>query len=147
MEKVLKLKYDPTTQTNFLDETMKVCIVHTTIVAFFVLGGELISPNKVLENTPSAAFWTTLARGLERQSKESARSKFICFRCAPVFIIGILLDSSFLQQTLTSGYPRLLRLFHDFFVQIAVHTDVTYTQDKQRYFLFCQLYNIADLAN
>lgn len=38
-----------------------------------------------------------------------------------------------MQQTLGSGYPRLLRLFHEFFAKIAVHTDTIYTQEKQRY--------------
>ncbi len=37
----------------------------------------------------------------------------------------------FLQQTLSTGYPRLLRLFHEFFAKIAVHTDtLTYTLIK-----------------
>lgn len=40
--------------------------------------------------------------------------------------------SSFLQQTLSTGYPRLLRLFHSFFTKIAVHTDTVYTQTQQR---------------
>lgn len=39
--------------------------------------------------------------------------------------------SSFLQQTLTSGYPKLLRLFHEFFASIAVHTDTVYTPSYQ----------------
>ena len=40
--------------------------------------------------------------------------------------------STFLQQTLSTGYPRLLRLFHDFFSSIAVHTDTVYTSTYQR---------------
>lgn len=40
--------------------------------------------------------------------------------------------STFLQQTLSTGYPRLLRLFHSFFAKIAVHTDTVYTQTQQR---------------
>ncbi|KAH8119187.1 hypothetical protein DFH11DRAFT_1874064 [Phellopilus nigrolimitatus] len=59
LEKVLQLKKDTVTQTNFMDEAMK-----------------------VLENKPSATFWTVLARTLERQCKDAARS------------------STFMQQTL-----------------------------------------------
>lgn len=40
-------------------------------------------------------------------------------------------DSTFLQQTLSAGYPRLLRLFHEFFSKIAVHTDTVYTPEHQ----------------
>lgn len=43
----------------------------------------------------------------------------------------ISIGSSFLQQTLTSGYPKLLRLFHEFFASIAVHTDTVYTPTFQ----------------
>jgi len=37
-----------------------------------------------------------------------------------------------LQQTLSSSYPKFLRLFHDFFSKIAAHTDTVYTQERQR---------------
>lgn len=40
-------------------------------------------------------------------------------------------DSSFLQQTLSNSYPRLLRLFHDFFTKISLHTETLYTQSYQ----------------
>ncbi len=40
--------------------------------------------------------------------------------------------SPFLQSTLGAGYPRLLRLVHEFFAKIAVHTETVYTQDHQR---------------
>lgn len=39
--------------------------------------------------------------------------------------------SSFIQTTLSTGYPRLLRLFQEFFSQIAVHTDTVYTLAQQ----------------
>ncbi|KAF8908809.1 Golgi transport complex subunit 5-domain-containing protein [Mucidula mucida] len=90
LEKVLKLKKDTVTQSVFLDEAMK-----------------------VLENKPSATFWTSLARALEKHAWDAAKS------------------STFLQQTLTNGYPRLLRLFHEFFAKIAVHTDTTYIHSYQ----------------
>ncbi|CAL1706796.1 unnamed protein product [Somion occarium] len=90
LEKVLKVKKDPVTQVLFLDEAMK-----------------------VLENRPSAIFWGSLGRSLEKQTRDAAKA------------------STFLQQTLSAGYPRLLRLFHSFFAKIAVHTDTVYTQSQQ----------------
>ncbi|KAI0769620.1 Golgi transport complex subunit 5-domain-containing protein [Trametes elegans] len=68
---------------------------------------------KVLENRPSTTFWASLGRSLEKQARDAAKG------------------SSFLQQTLSTGYPRLLRLFHSFFTKIAVHTDTVYTQSQQ----------------
>ncbi|KAI0250159.1 hypothetical protein BJV78DRAFT_1362418 [Lactifluus subvellereus] len=68
---------------------------------------------KVLESKPSTTFWAALARSLEKQTRDGAK------------------NSTFLQQTLSSGYPKLLRLFHDFFSKIAAHTDTVYTQDRQ----------------
>ncbi|KAG6832503.1 hypothetical protein H0H87_001428 [Tephrocybe sp. NHM501043] len=85
LEKVLKLKKDTVTQALFLDEAMK-----------------------LLENKPSATFWTSLGRSLEKHARDAAKS------------------STFLQQTLSTGYPKLLRLFHEFFAKIAVHTDTVY---------------------
>ncbi|KAI0071918.1 hypothetical protein K474DRAFT_1651800 [Panus rudis PR-1116 ss-1] len=90
LEKVLKVKKDPITQVLFLDEAMK-----------------------VLENKPSAIFWGSLGRSLEKQARDAAKA------------------SSFLQQTLSSGYPRLLRLFHSFFAKISVQTDTVYTLTHQ----------------
>ncbi|CUA67712.1 Conserved oligomeric Golgi complex subunit 5 [Rhizoctonia solani] len=90
LEKVLKYKKDPTSQASFLDEAMA-----------------------VLENKPATAFWSALARSLDKHSKEAAKG------------------STFLQQTLSTGYPRFLRLFHDLFAKIAVHTDTIYTSNQQ----------------
>ncbi|KAJ4468253.1 Golgi transport complex subunit 5-domain-containing protein [Lentinula aciculospora] len=90
LEKVLKLKRDTISQTLFLDEAMN-----------------------ILENTPSATFWTALSRALEKHGRDSARG------------------SSFIQQTLSTGYPKLLRLFHEFFAKIAVHTDTVYSPSHQ----------------
>lgn len=39
--------------------------------------------------------------------------------------------SNFINQTLTSAYPRLLRLFHDFFSRISLHTATTYNIPTQ----------------
>ncbi|KAF7321504.1 ACT domain-containing protein [Mycena kentingensis (nom. inval.)] len=90
LEKVLKLKRDTVSQVIFLDEAMK-----------------------LLENRPSATFWTALGRSLEKTARDASRS------------------SAFIQQTLGTGYPRLLRLFHRFFSKIAVNTDTIYTQSRQ----------------
>ncbi|KAK0225711.1 Golgi transport complex subunit 5-domain-containing protein [Armillaria fumosa] len=90
LERVLKIKKDTVSHAVFLDEAMK-----------------------LLENKPSATFWTALARSLEKNTRDAARS------------------SMFLQQTLSTGYPRLLRLFHEFFAKIAVHTDTTYIHTYQ----------------
>ncbi|GJJ06135.1 hypothetical protein Clacol_000324 [Clathrus columnatus] len=68
---------------------------------------------KTLDNKPSTTFWTVVSRSLEKHSKEASK------------------NSSFLQQTLGVGYPRLLRLFHDFFAKIALHTDTSYTPTFQ----------------
>ncbi|KIJ67605.1 hypothetical protein HYDPIDRAFT_84403 [Hydnomerulius pinastri MD-312] len=68
---------------------------------------------KALENKPSSTFWTSLGKSLETYARDAAKG------------------STFLQQTLSSGYPRLLRLFHEFFASIAVHTDTVYTQSYQ----------------
>ncbi|KAF5385847.1 hypothetical protein D9615_002395 [Tricholomella constricta] len=70
---------------------------------------------KVLENKPSVTFWSSLGRSLEKHARDSAKS------------------STFLQQTLSTGYPKLLRLFHEFFAKIAVHTDTVYGTTYQRY--------------
>ncbi|KIJ19018.1 hypothetical protein PAXINDRAFT_128297 [Paxillus involutus ATCC 200175] len=66
-----------------------------------------------LENKPSSAFWASLGKSLEKFARDAAKS------------------STFLQQTLSSGYPKLLRLLHEFFASIAVHTDTVYTQSYQ----------------
>ncbi|RPD63802.1 hypothetical protein L227DRAFT_542790 [Lentinus tigrinus ALCF2SS1-6] len=68
---------------------------------------------KVLENRPSTTFWTSLGRSLEKNARDATKG------------------STFLQQTLSTGYPRLLRLFHSFFTKIAVHTDTVYSQTQQ----------------
>ncbi|KAH7335890.1 Golgi transport complex subunit 5-domain-containing protein [Rhizoctonia solani] len=67
----------------------------------------------VLENKPTTTFWSALARSLDKHSKEAAKG------------------STFLQQTLSTGYPRFLRLFHDLFAKIALHTDTIYTSNQQ----------------
>ena len=79
-----------------------------------------------LDERPSFTFWTTLAQAFESQTKEAARCGSISKGTADPSA------SAWLQQALSSGYPRLLRLFHDFFAKIAVHTDTVYTTERQR---------------
>ncbi|GAA5884930.1 hypothetical protein JCM3774_004581, partial [Rhodotorula dairenensis] len=43
----------------------------------------------------------------------------------------LLPASTFIQSTLSTAYPRLLRLFQEFFSKIAVHTDTVYTLAQQ----------------
>ena len=85
---------------------------------------------QVLENKPSTTFWAALARSLEKQTRDGAKSK-VYLQSQECFLTPFG-DSTFLQQTLSSGYPKLLRLFHEFFSKIAVHTDTVYTQARQR---------------
>lgn len=66
-----------------------------------------------LDDKPSLMFWTSVAHMLETQTRDSTRS------------------STFIQNTMATAYPRLLRLFHDFFAKIAVHTDTVYTATQQ----------------
>ncbi|KAG6886258.1 hypothetical protein C0993_006668 [Termitomyces sp. T159_Od127] len=63
---------------------------------------------KLLEKKPSAIIWTSLGLSLEKHARDAAKS------------------SGFIQQSLSTGYPKLLRLFHEFFAKIAVHTDTVY---------------------
>ncbi|BGP18331.1 hypothetical protein JCM10213_008504 [Rhodosporidiobolus nylandii] len=67
----------------------------------------------VLDNKPSVLFWTALAQAFETQAKDAVRT------------------STFIQTILATGYPRLLRLFQEFFSKIAVHTDTVYTLSQQ----------------
>ncbi|GAA6004235.1 hypothetical protein JCM10207_002497 [Rhodosporidiobolus poonsookiae] len=67
----------------------------------------------ILDNKPSVLFWTGLAQALESQAKDVVR------------------NSAFMQTILSTGYPRLLRLFQEFFSKIAVHTDTVYTLTQQ----------------
>lgn len=91
---------------------------------------------QVLENKPTATFWTSLGSSLEKYVKDASKGNTAAsfFNCPSNYFIG----SAFVQTTLGAGYPRLLRLFHDFFAKVAVHTDIVYTQAFQRSF-FCQI--------
>lgn len=87
---------------------------------------------QLLENRPSFTFWSSLSQALEKHTRDAARSKF--GTCSSPYHAddSTILASTFMQQTLGNGYPRLLRLFHEFFAKIAVHTDTVYTATHQR---------------
>ncbi|CAH7682807.1 Golgi transport complex subunit 5-domain-containing protein [Phakopsora pachyrhizi] len=70
----------------------------------------VISGNTTLEKRPRTVFWDTLCSAIEKEVTEAARA------------------SNFINQTLTTSYPHLLRLFHDFFSRISLHTHTTYNQ-------------------
>ncbi len=125
LEKVLKIKKDTVTHVVFLDETMKVVLRHSPFRAH-------LTKYQLLENTPSVSFWTSLSRSLEKHARDASKSKCVG-KLVRIQSVYCILDSSFLQQTLSTGYPRLLRLFHEFFAKIAVHTDTIYTHKFQRY--------------
>lgn len=100
------LQKDATTGQAFLDEVMK-----------------------VLENKPSSTYWSTLARTLEKSCREGAKCTRLQDSAESNYLTSVIATAStFLSQTLTSQYPRLLRLFQDFFSRISLHTDTVYTQ-------------------
>lgn len=105
LERVLSLKSDRMTGTNYLDEAMS-----------------------ILGDRPSAIFWATLSEAMEKQSRQGAQS------------------SAFLTQTLSSSYPRLLRLFHEFFDKVAIYTDtVTYSPKGQSKVTLLMLASVGHL--
>ncbi|KAH7906022.1 Golgi transport complex subunit 5-domain-containing protein [Hygrophoropsis aurantiaca] len=73
---------------------------------------EAMKPH-VLESKPSTTFWTALARALEKYARDGGKA------------------SPFLQQTLATGYPRLLRLLvHGLFAKVGVYMDATVQRGK-----------------
>jgi hypothetical protein len=117
------------TQTVFLDEAMKVWSSCPCCSFRKLKPGNLSSwkaspaPHSGL---PLQGPWKSMPRiALE------VRDSIPLLSCAARAERGV--DSMFLQQTLSTGYPRLLRLFQEFFVKIAVNTDTVYTQAYQRY--------------
>lgn len=64
----MKLKKDPISQIVFLDEAMKVSL------SFHHAYNPRNAP-QVLESKPSTTFWGALARALEKQTRDGAKSK------------------------------------------------------------------------
>ena len=127
LEKVLKLKKDAITQASFLDEAMTV----RSSVFFNHLCSHYISYKQVIENQPSLMFWTTLSHAFEVQAKEAVRGASLRLQSSNPLLMERPEGSAFIQTTLSSGYPRLLRLFQEFFSTIAAHTDTIYSQTQQ----------------
>lgn len=71
------------------------------------------SAGSMLEERPSTVFWTTLSNALGKETRETLRA------------------SNFIAQTLSANYPHLLRLFHDFFSRISLHTHTIYNSSTQ----------------
>ncbi|KAK9729003.1 hypothetical protein K7432_000637 [Basidiobolus ranarum] len=68
---------------------------------------------QMLESSVVNFFWRNLATNFEAELKDAGRR------------------STLLQQTLQTGYPKLLNLFHQFFSRIAVHTGYTLGYNHQ----------------
>ncbi|KAJ2913475.1 hypothetical protein MD484_g6945, partial [Candolleomyces efflorescens] len=93
------------------------------------LGPFLDDVSKALDNQPSAMFWLSLSITLDKHFRDSAKA------------------SAFLQQTLVTGYPKVLRLFHQFFSRIAVHTDTVYADSQQSPETILVLRSLANLES
>ncbi|PWN33882.1 uncharacterized protein FA14DRAFT_161516 [Meira miltonrushii] len=66
---------------------------------------------KVLGDKPSAMFWSTLGNAIEEEINQS--------------------QSQFMIQTLEQSYPRLLRIFQEFYAKVSVYTGTSYTHSHQ----------------
>ena len=126
LEKVLKLKKDPVSQIVFLDEAMKVGLeVLATLMSLltWLCRCWKIGPAQ-FSGLPWHERWKSRP-GTGQKVRDLSSESGVLFD-------HLFEDSTFLQQTLSSGYPKFLRLFHKFFSKIAVHTDTVYTQVRQR---------------
>jgi len=66
---------------------------------------------KVLGDKPSAMFWSTLGSAIEEEINQS--------------------QSQFMIQTLEQSYPKLLRIFQEFYAKVSVYTGTSYTHTHQ----------------
>lgn len=113
LEKVLRIKRDAVTNAEFLEEVMQVG---------WVADQELT---------------TETGRETELHFLDDVgnRLRVTVQRRGPRYALRLVSQltsaNGWLQQALSTGYPRLLRLFHDFFAKIAVHTDTVYTRETQ----------------
>lgn len=94
---------------------------------------------ETMEEKPTFTFWTTLATSLDTQTRAICEGEVLAAQNVSPRMLTVNIAPSwsaannFLQQALSSNYPRFLRLFHTFFAKIAVHTETVYTQEHQRY--------------
>ncbi|GAA5957719.1 hypothetical protein JCM3765_003744 [Sporobolomyces pararoseus] len=103
-----------------LDEMVSICIKVYTLEKVLNLKRDQTGQSsfleeilKLLENKPSGLFWLGLSKNFQSYSKELVKT------------------SNFLQNLFSTGYPKLLRLFQEFFSKISVHTDTVYTLNQQ----------------
>ncbi|CDR88464.1 uncharacterized protein SPSC_04291 [Sporisorium scitamineum] len=76
---------------------------------------------EVLGDKPSYTFWLTFAQSLQQQvATACGRSSWL----AQLLSVGVKSGSG-------DGYPKLIRLFQEFFAKISVYTDVQYTATHQ----------------
>ena len=73
LEKVLKLKKDTGTGIMFLDEAMKV-----SLLVCQACESDGNASTKLLENNPTATFWTALGRSLEKCAKDASKGNSAC---------------------------------------------------------------------
>ena len=96
-----------------LEKVLKLKSSETTGVNF------LDAALEVLGDRPSYTFWLTFAQSLQQQVEQACgRSKWL----KQMLSVGVRAGE---------GYPKLIRLFHEFFAKISVYTDVQYTPMHQ----------------
>ncbi|CAI2175417.1 9296_t:CDS:10 [Funneliformis geosporum] len=81
--------------------------------------------SKILDGGLVQYFWKVLSLNFEKELKEATKG------------------STFLQQTLVSGYPKLLKLFHDLFVKLEKRGDLKLDGDFQSQETIVMLHSIS----
>lgn len=124
LERVLEIKKDGNTGRSFLDESLK-----------------------VLGDRPSLIFWRTVADCLreeavrgggefdkrrEREDRKSRELDLLTFLDNCFVALASTPASSFIQQTLSNDYPKLLRILKEFFAKTSVYTYTVYEDSQQR---------------
>lgn len=85
-------------------------------------------------------FWKILSLNFEKELKEATKGSLflkilnylIIFRIYKYIFQYLFKGSTFLQQTFVGGYPKLLRLFHEFFAKLEKRCDLKLDGDFQR---------------
>ncbi|RIA93049.1 Golgi transport complex subunit 5-domain-containing protein [Glomus cerebriforme] len=81
--------------------------------------------SKILDGGLIQHFWKILSLNFEKELKEATKG------------------STFLQQTFIGGYPKLLRLFHDFFAKLEKRGDLKLDGDFQSQETLVMLHSIS----
>ncbi|CAG8524966.1 9401_t:CDS:10 [Funneliformis mosseae] len=81
--------------------------------------------SKILDGGLVQHFWKVLSLNFEKELKEATKG------------------STFLQQTLVSGYPKLLKLFYDLFVKLEKRGDLKLDGDFQSQETIVMLHSIS----